>query len=292
MTHLSRRDFMALAGATLAATQLRAQAEKGTLTAGEVVDRIKKAIVENIGQPWNNKSFRDTFKVGNPDMPVHGIATSFGGNYRVWNLANQAGLNFVIVHEPTYYSDADMIDWVKDDPMYLWKLDWATKHNIVEWRIHDHWHRHKPDGIQTGWNNAIGWNQYLEPGQLTHWKLPQTTLGELAKYVAKTLKTRSVRVIGDPNLPVSTVWRGGHLLVQNVQALQNADAILVSETREYDSFEYVRDAVLSGQKKGAIFISHCSGEDEGMNYFAEWLRPMVPEVPIKFISTTDEFWTV
>ena len=74
--------------------------------------------------------------------------------------------------------------------------------------------------------------------------------------------------------------------------LQAADCIIVSETREYDSFEYVRDTVLSGAKKGAIFISHQSGEDEGMHYFAEWSQPFLPEIQVKFIPTTDEFWTV
>jgi putative NIF3 family GTP cyclohydrolase 1 type 2 len=278
-----------MAGAALAATQLRAETPMGKLTAGEVVDRIKK----NNGIPWNDKTFRDKFHIGGPDMEVHGIATSFGANFRVLDLADKAGLNMVIVHEPTFYSDADVIDWIKNDPMYTWKLDWATKHNIVVWRIHDHWHAHKPDGIQTGWDNAIGWNKYLEEGSLTHWKLPPTTLGELAKYVAKTLNSRSVRVVGDPNLPVSTVWRGGHLLAQNVTAMQSpADCIIVSECTEYDSFEYVRDTVLSGAKKGAIFIAHSVGEDEGMRNFATWAKPFIPEVPIQFIPTGDEFWTV
>jgi len=287
MSNVTRREFAVMAGAAVAASRL-SFAQKGKLMAGEVVDRIKK----HLDIPWNPKTFRDTFKVGGPDSPVNGIATSFGGNFRVWKQADAAGLNMIIVHEPTYYSDADVIDWVKDDPMYLWKLDWATKHNIVEWRIHDHWHAHKPDGIQTGWDNAIGWNQYLVEGSLTRWKLPPTTLGELAKYVATRLNTHSVRVIGDPDLPVTNFARGGHLLAQNVAALQTADAILVSECREYDSFEYVRDAILSGKKTGAIFISHQSGEDEGMRYFAEWSQPFLPEVPVKYIATTDEYWTV
>lgn len=277
-----------MAGATVAASQLTAQAPKGKLTAGEVVARVKA----NLGIPWNPKTFRDKFHVGGPDMEVKGIATSFGGNFRVMDLANKAGLNMLIVHEPTFYSDADVIAWVKDDPMYKWKIDWANKHNIIVWRIHDHWHRHKPDGIQTGWDNAIGWNKYLVEGSLTHWKLPPTTLGELAKYIAKTLHSQSVRVIGDPNLPVSNLARGGHLLAQNTNTIQNVDAILVSETTEYDSYEYVRDVVLSGAKKGAIFISHSSGEDEGMRNFATWSQPFLPEVTVRFIPTTDEFWTV
>jgi putative NIF3 family GTP cyclohydrolase 1 type 2 len=208
------------------------------------------------------------------------------------DLAQKAGLNMVIVHEPTFYSDADVIDWVKNDPMYKYKLNWANQHNMVVWRIHDHWHAHKPDGIQTGWNNHIGWNQYLVPGTLTTWNLPPTTLGELAKYIAKTLSTQSLRVIGDPNLPVTKFVRGGHGLAQNTVAIQNADAIFVSETTEYDSFEYMRDVVLTGAKKGAIFSSHQTGEDEGMRWFAEWSQPFLPEVQVKFIPTTDEFWTV
>lgn len=278
-----------MAGAAAAATRLPAQAPKGKLTAGEIVDRVKK----HLNLEWNPKTFRDVYHVGGPDMPVTGLATSFGGNFRVMDLAVKQGLNMLIVHEPTYYSDADVIDWVKDDPLYLAKLDWATKHNIVLWRIHDHWHRYNPDGVQTGWDNASGWNQYRVNGSLTKWNLPPTTLGELAKYLAKQFNTRSVRVVGDPNLPVTKFMRGGHLLAQNCVALQSdVDAILVSETTEYDSFEYVRDSVLAGQKKGAIFIAHSVGEDEGMRNFAEWAQPFLPEIPVKFIPTTDEFWTV
>ena len=293
MPKLSRREFVSMAGAMLVAGKL-AKAQQGKLTAGEVVDRIRKNIVQNTGAPWGNNSFRDTFKVGTPDMPVTGIATSFGGNFRVMDLADKAGLNFLIVHEPTFYSDADVIAWVKDDPMYKFKLNWATRRNMIVWRIHDHWHAYKPDGIQTGWDRAIGWNQYLVEGSTTHWKLPPTTLQALARYIATTLNSRSVRIIGDPNLPVSNVARGGHQLDQNMKAMQIAgvDCILVSEAREYDSFEYARDTILAGQEKGAIFISHCAGEDEGMHYFADWLKPLVPEVPIQWVPTTDEYWTV
>ena len=42
------------------------------MTASEVVELIKK----NQGIPWNDRSTRDTFKVGNPDSTVKGIATT------------------------------------------------------------------------------------------------------------------------------------------------------------------------------------------------------------------------
>ena len=287
MRILSRRQFALTAGAGLAAAN-SARAQKGQLTAGEVVDRIKK----NLGIPWNNSTYRDTFKIGGPDSPVAGIATSFGGNLRVLRLALKAGLNMIIVHEPTFWSDADRLDLVKNDPLYKVKLDYAERNHVVVWRIHDHWHARKPDGISTGWNHGMGWEQYQVDGSLRDFKIPETTLGDLAKFVAQKLETRSVRVIGDPAVRVSRVSRGGHNLAQNMEALPKVDCLIVSETREYDSFEYVRDTVLSGAQKGAIFISHASGEDLGMEEFARWLKTFVAEVPVRFVPTTDEFWTV
>jgi putative NIF3 family GTP cyclohydrolase 1 type 2 len=287
MSRLSRRQFVHIAGSGLAGGSL-GLAQRGKLSAGEVVDRIKK----NLGIPWNNSTYRDTFKIGGSESVVTGIATSFGGNLRVLKLAKKMGLNMAIVHEPTFYSDGDRIDLVKDDPLYKLKLDWANQNEMVVWRIHDHWHARKPDGIATGWNKGMGWEQYQISGSLRDFKIPETTLGELAKEVARKLETRSLRVVGDPSQKVSLVSRGGHGLAQNMEALPKADCILVSETREYDSFEYARDTVLSGAKKGAIFISHEAGEDLGMEEFARWLKPFVPEVPIQFIPTTDEFWTV
>ena len=42
------------------------------MTAGEVVDRIKK----NLGVPWRETTYRDTFKFGGPETAVTGIATT------------------------------------------------------------------------------------------------------------------------------------------------------------------------------------------------------------------------
>jgi len=36
------------------------------MTAGEVVDRIKR----NLGAPWRDATYRDTFKAGGPDTAV------------------------------------------------------------------------------------------------------------------------------------------------------------------------------------------------------------------------------
>lgn len=295
MKDLTRRQLGAAAGASLLASGgLAKAAQTGTITAGEVVRRIQ----QNLGMPWDFTSRRDTFKQGGPDSVVRGIASSFGGDLRVCQRALAQGLNMLIVHEPTFYSDQDIIPWVKGDPVYEAKRKWMNDNNFVVWRTHDNWHARVAggDGIQVGWDNGTGWVKYREPGPMRGapriYVLPPTTLGGVARELATTLKSHSIRVIGDLNQPVTRVGRGGHQLADNVAAATNVDCIIVSEAREFDSHEYLRDSVLSGERKGVIIISHVTGEDMGMLEMAQWLPKLVPEVPIKFVSTDDAFWTV
>ena len=62
------------------------------MTARQIVDTIKA----KIGVPWDEKSYRDTFKMGDPDTSVKGVAATFMATLDVIQRANHAGLNFVI----------------------------------------------------------------------------------------------------------------------------------------------------------------------------------------------------
>ena len=50
----------------------RSVLETRLMTAGDIVERIKK----NLGVPWRDTTYRDTFKSGGPDTEVTGIATT------------------------------------------------------------------------------------------------------------------------------------------------------------------------------------------------------------------------
>jgi putative NIF3 family GTP cyclohydrolase 1 type 2 len=282
---LSRRDFARLTGAGLITGTLAFPAS-GQLTARQVVDRIK----QHLGIPWNEKTYRDVFHAGDPDGAVHGIASTFMSNLDVFQRAHAKGLNFVISHEPTFWSDEDAIAPLRNDPLYKLKRSYIEQNGMMIFRLHDHWHARKPDGIFEGWNRALDWEKLLAPGDNRTWELPATTLGAVARHVSKSLDTRSLRLVGDPDLPVRRVGRGAHTLAGNMAALARVDALLVSEAREWDSIEYVRDAVLAGQKKGLILISHEAGEEAGMDNFASWLKSFVTEVPVEFIPTHDQMW--
>jgi putative NIF3 family GTP cyclohydrolase 1 type 2 len=291
-TQITRRQAIATVGATVAAAAAVpalgkfAFAQAPALpTAQQVVDLIKA----HLNMEWNNKTYRDTFKSGDPSTPVKGIASCFMSTFEVIKKAHAQGLNFVISHEPTYWTDADLIEPIKNEALYHEKRSFIESNGMVVWRIHDHWHRFRPEPMIEGKNRLLRWNKD-EQNELFHF--PPTKLREVARQVAERMFTRSVRIVGNPDMLVTTLATGGHGLSQNIAAWEKADVSMSSEVREWETVEYARDLVASGAKKALILISHEAGEEEGMVIFSEWMKTIAPNIRTVFISTNDNMYLV
>lgn len=278
-----RRSFLL----TCLATQ-RALSQDARITASEVVERIKK----NVGVPWRAQTV-DTFKTGNPETIVTGIATSFGGTLDVLRRAAASGKNFIVVHEPTFYSHQDETKDLNSE-IYRAKQDFIDKHKLVVFRFHDHWHAHRPDGVVTGVIEELGWDKYRSQENPRRYVLPATTLGKLAADIRDRMKIKALRVIGDPQLPVSrlTFSPGYTTLPVFTRAFdaEDVDVLVMGETQEWTGVELARDSVTLGRKKGLIILGHVPSEEAGMKECAKWLKTFVPEVPIEFIPSGEPFW--
>src|SRR6266571_6315716 len=88
--------------AIVLSVSLGATAQQGKLTAREVVAEIQK----QVGVEWK-KDTVDTFKAGNPDTLVTGVAVTMMATMDVLQRASAQGLNLVITHEPTFYAHLD-----------------------------------------------------------------------------------------------------------------------------------------------------------------------------------------
>jgi putative NIF3 family GTP cyclohydrolase 1 type 2 len=288
---VTRRRFLRLAGAGAAlapAFVLRGQHNSSEVSAREVVKRIQR----NVGIPWFTPT-ADEFKVGDPDLLITGITTTFMSTLELLQRSVVAGNNFVITHEPTFWSATDVISDLRDDPLYRYKLEFIEKRKLVIWRFHDHWHAHRPDGIFVGWEKAMGWGQYVNAGAgpMSHsYTVPEMSLEELALQLRSKLNLTSIRLVGDPKLRVSRVAHVGHYITQCMQVLPHVDVILAFECREWEGAEYVRDAIAAGMSKAYIQLPHEGGEEAGMDECARWIRTFVPEVPVQFIPSGDPFW--
>lgn len=259
------------------------------MTANEVVERIRK----NLGIPWNEQTYRDTFKVGDPNTEVKGIATTFMATLDLIQRAHAAGMNFVISHEPTFWNDADTVKDLADDPIYKFKVDFCTRNNMVVWRFHDHIHARKPDLIWVGLARALGWQDRETTRQRGLFEFPSTTLGALAADVARHLNARALRVVGDPRAKVSSAAVGMGYGMPRVSP--DVDVVIGGENPEtgspLDDTEYVLDAAVFGRNKGQIILGHAISEEPGMEDCANWLRTFVTEVPIQFIRAGEPFWS-
>ena len=289
---LNRRTVLQAMAATAALDLMprfaRAQ-DSPVPTAADVVDTIKK----NLNMEWNNKTYRDTIKAGDPNTPIKGIAVCFMSTLDVIQRAHGQGLNFVLTHEPTFWTDADLIEPIKNDPLYLEKRNFIEKNGMVVFRLHDHWHRYRPEPMLTGMDRLLGWEKYADnPDAPRFYTIPETTLGALGDHVAKSLYSRSVRLVGDPNMPVKTVARGGHTLSGNITAYDKADVDLVSEVREWESVQYTRDMLAAGVKKGLVLLSHEAGEEEGMVNCTAFMKKAMPSMRIEFVATNDRMYLI
>jgi Duf34/NIF3 (NGG1p interacting factor 3) len=94
--------------------------------------------------------------------------------------AHAAGINFIVTHEPTFWSDNDAVKSLEDDPVFRFKMDFCNKNNIVVWRFHDHLHARKPEAMWIGLARALGWQNRESDANRHIYTLPLTTLGALA----------------------------------------------------------------------------------------------------------------
>ena len=71
----------------------------------------------------------------------------------------------------------------------------------------------------------------------------------------------------------------------------DVEVLLVGETREWETVEYVADAVTEGKRKALIVIGHVPSEQAGMEECARWLKTFIKNVPVEFVATKQPFWT-
>lgn len=260
------------------------------MKAGEIMQRIR----ERLGAPWREDGYRDTYKFGGPQTEVTGIATTAFVTMDVIERAAAAGLNMIIPHEVTWWSDRDDQALVRGDPLYAAKTALLRRHDMVVFRMHDHMHLQRPDFTFVGSARSVGLESRYETAPGSHlFVIPETTLGALAAEVQRRTGARALRVVGDPAARVSRVRLGVGYATAPVNAA-GVDVVISGEQQEadgaFDSPAYVMDAAAAGVPKGWIMLGHVVSEEAGMREMAEWIGGVVPELPVQLVPSREPFW--
>jgi putative NIF3 family GTP cyclohydrolase 1 type 2 len=287
-----RRTFLSsiakATGALLFAAPLRSMAgpfaAPQSWTVGQIMDLFIKEVP---GGALQNTV--DTLKAGNRGIVVSGIVTTMFATIEVIEQAIALSANFIIAHEPTFYSHQDSTDWLQKDEVYQYKAALLQKHNIAVWRNHDYIHRYRPDGILTGLVSKLGWEKYSAAQSKFSFTIPTTNLKSLIADVKEKLGINTVRYIGDLLQPASKVLllpgaAGGRMQIPAIGAAK-PDVVLCGEISEWETAEYIRDARARGQQIALVVLGHNDSEDPGSLFMIKWLQEKVRGVKATHVSS-------
>jgi len=266
---------------------IKTQAQQ--ITVGEVISRIQ----ENVTCEWREETV-DNLKSGKLDQKVTGIATTFMATLEVLKKAKAQNINLIITHEPTFYNHFDDKKALENDPVQQAKLKFIEENDLVVFRFHDHMHRTVPDGIEVGLVKRLAWKKYQE-GEEMIFDLPEISVKKLAKKLEQEFDNNAIRVVGDPKMKVDKVGivPGAYGSYAQIAMLnqEGIDLVIVGETREWETVEYVRDANEAGFKKALIVMGHADSEEDGMEYCKDWLKTFISEVSVQFIPAGNPLWS-
>lgn len=262
------------------------------------------AMLETFHHPVDPSRTCDVFKCGDPEQECTGIAVTCFASVDVIRKAAEKGFNFIICHEPIFYSHEDKTDWLEGTPVFEAKKKLIEETGMVVWRDHDHIHSgwndtsDCPDYIFTGIMNVLEWNDYLIESKKKPllFEIPRKSVAELAKELTEKLHLNGARIIGDQDAIVSKVFIAEHITGRDHDSAkiirsekEDFDVLIPLETVDWTILEYVHDSCALGRKRAVISLGHFNFEEPGMKYMADsWLPLLLNNtVPVEFIQSGD-----
>ena len=234
------------------------------MTAGEIVEKIQKACDASLPEKTV-----DCFLAGNSEKEVSKIATTFMATAEVIQKAASEGCNFIITHEPIFYTSGDCAGWQDTNPMILKKKKLIEECHMTIWRMHDTMHALKPDMIYTGMLKKMRWEEYAHEGDQKILDIPEMAVSEIAEHMKSCLSIERMRFVGDEGLLCRrvgfllgayslclTMGPGMEESVSIWMEENQVDLLLAGEMLEWTSCAYIKDAKALGENHGLLVLRH------------------------------------
>ena len=122
------------------------------MTANDVREHLKS--LDGGWVDWDNTV--DTFKIGDPDVELTGIAVGWMSYTESLRRAHDLGCNLFVCHEPTFYNHHDTDEKVFLHAGVRAKRDWLEESGMVVLRCHDLWDQVLDIGIPDSWGQFLG----------------------------------------------------------------------------------------------------------------------------------------
>lgn len=229
----------------------------------------------------------DTFKSGDSEAEVTGIAVSWMSTTAALKQALDLDCNLFVTHEPTYYNHRDD----PESPVFELagtqeKQAFIEESGLIIIRCHDLWDQVPEIGIPDAWGAALGLGEAVAgEGYYRVYDVSGRTAGDVARQVAAKSAhygQAAVQLIGDADVPVTRVATGTGAITPLFAFIQQYDIDLAICTDDGFTYwmhgAYARDVGLP-----VIVVNHATSEEPGMIRLAQHLHTQFPNVPVHHI---------
>ena len=228
----------------------------------------------------------DTFKAGDPQSEVSGIAVGWMSYTWALKRALELGCNVFITHEPTYYDHHDNDPDVMRLKQVHQKRQFIEKSGLVIIRCHDLWDQIREVGIPDSWGGLLEFGQAVDGTEhLRIYEMENTPARQLAAHVAARTAEfgqPGVQLIGPAEKPVRRVSIGTGAITPYLTCVEDFDVDLAICTD--DGIDYWRDGGFAiDMGIPIIVVNHMVAEEIGVMSLARQLTSQFPAIPIQHI---------
>ena len=253
-----------------------------SITVGQVIDKF----ISEVPGGKLEKTV-DTLKSGSLDMKVTGIVTTMFATVEVIKKTIALGANFIIAHEPTFYSHTDSTDWLEKGPTYEYKKTLLKENNITVWRCHDYIHKMSPDPVTMGVLKQMSWEDKMIDKNPNFIQLTNQNLKEVIFSLKSNMGVDELRYIGNLTQPINKVLfiPGAAGSQRHIAAIKmyKPDLLVCGEVEEWTTVEYVRDSRAKGDAVSLILLGHIASEAPSATFILNWAKERYPNLLVKHI---------
>jgi len=234
----------------------------------------------------------DTFKAGDPESDVHGIAVAWQSQWPTLKAAHAAGCTLFITHEPTFYVHRDDDPGGYQDAQLDAKRAWLAETGMVVYRCHDVWDVVPEHGVRDSWARGLGLDgpPLAEDARRFYgvYRVEPQPLRQLARRLASRVRDvgqDQVQLLGDGSRTVThlAIGTGAACRVPAMASLRTPDgaapdALLVTD----DGMRFWADGSWAIDRDlPLLIVNHASAEEWGMRSLAAYLQAHFPSVPVR-----------
>lgn len=246
-----------------------------------------QAYLRSLDGGWVNEGDTvDTWKAGDPQSEVTGIAVAWMSYTWALERAAELGCNLLITHEPTFYHHSDSNPEILAWPECTAKREKIEALGLTILRCHDLWDQLPDIGMPDAWGKKLGLGQpiagegyfrvYAGQGRTA-----RQIAGDLAEHVAD-LGQPGVQLIGHLDRVIHRIVLGTGAITPYRQMLLRyaPDLVICSD----DGVTYWRDGAHAIDNGHTILVFHHHvTEDYGMELLANHLAGKFLTAPVHFI---------